>query len=271
MYSELLPYLRCVRCTAATLELDVRETDLHEIVAGTVRCTDCGGSMPIVDGILDALIEPLPRVPAQLVNYSAVGAWGYERLWRWQALSLLSGQRFPLRDELRLVRGLMQPDRGGLIVDAACSTALYGRALVAPDAVVASVDHAWAMLREARRFARHEGKRISCVRASAQFLPFQSGSASGYAIGGSLNEIGDIDAMLREARRVVHDDGRFVTMHLSRATTIAGRLLQRGMATGGIVFPTDHDLGGRFQAAGWRRMAHWQWRVVNIDLLIPGL
>jgi ubiquinone/menaquinone biosynthesis C-methylase UbiE/uncharacterized protein YbaR (Trm112 family) len=267
MYRELVPYLQCPRCASAALDLHVRGEERDEIVAGALRCEQCGSTMPIRDGIVDALVEPLPQNPAQLVNYTRFGAWGYERLWRWQALSLLSGQHFPLRDELRLVRALVAPERGGLVVDAACSTALYGRALVAPSTVVVSVDHAWAMLQEARRYARREGKRMSFVRARVQTLPLRDGCASGYAMGGSLNEVGDIAATLREARRVVAADGRLVSMNLVRAQSAPGRALQNALATGGLLFPDAAGLNRTFAGAGWRLMAQWRWRVVEISLL----
>ena len=269
MYRELMSYLQCSRCAAPVLDLVVRREEHDEITEGALHCAQCRSAMPIVRGIVDALADRLPLRPAQLVNYTSVGAWSYERLWRWQALSLLSGQRFPLREELRLVRGLMEPQRGGLIVDAACSTALYARALVAPSNIVVAVDHAWSMLHEARKYALHEGKRISFVRASVQTLPLRTGSANGYAMGGSLNEIGDIAAMLREAHRVTSNDGRFVTMNLTRASTALGRLLQDVLATGGLEFPTARNVARRFTAADWRLMAQWQWGVVMISLLRP--
>jgi ubiquinone/menaquinone biosynthesis C-methylase UbiE len=127
----------------------------------------------------------------------------------------MSGAPFPLRDELRLVRALLAPERGGLVLDVACSTGLYARACaaVAPQATVVAVDHSTAMLRETQRYARRAGLRISCVRAAAQALPFRSGAATAYGMGGSLNEIGDIAGMLAEVRRVLSDDGRFVSMH----------------------------------------------------------
>src|ERR671916_735388 len=73
---------------------------------------------------------------------------------------------------------------------AACSTGLYARALAraAPGAVVAGIDHSWAMLREARRRALQRGLPISFVRAIAQALPLRSASVAGYTMGGSLNE-----------------------------------------------------------------------------------
>jgi SAM-dependent methyltransferase len=232
----------------------------------------CAHVTPIQDGILDAIDgAPVPVTPAQLTNYLPPAAWGYERLWRWQALSLLSGKRFPLREELKLVVGLMDPQRGGLLIDVACSNGLYARAfaLAAPTAVVAGIDHSRPMLEEARRYARRAGLAISFVRASAQSLPFASGTVAGYGMGGSLNEIGDIDAALVEARRLLADDGRLVTMNLLAAERGWGRLPQRLLATGGITFPEQASLNRQFERAGLCPVAQWRWRVVEISLLLP--
>ena len=270
MYPNLLPFLRCPVCSDAPLVLVVGREDAGEVLEGGVCCERCGHVTPVIEGILDTIQDaPVAVTPAQLTNYLPPAAWGYERLWRWQALSLLSGRRFPLVDELRLVCGLLAPERGGLVLDVACSTGLYARGIarVAPKAVVAAVDHSAAMLHEARRRARHAGLPISFVRATAQSLPIGSGRAAGYAMGGSLNEIGAIGQMLYEARRVLGPDGRFVSMNLLQAVSGWGRLLQRLLQSGGIEFPEQAALNRRFAAAGLRLVAQWRWRIVAISLL----
>jgi ubiquinone/menaquinone biosynthesis C-methylase UbiE len=242
------------------------------VLEGALECRRCGQATPIEEGILDTLAgAPVPWTPAQLANYLPPIAWGYERLWRTQALRLLSGKPFPLRDELRLVCGLLAPWRGGLVLDVACSTGLYARAFAAtaPQSCVVAVDHSTAMLREAQRHARRGGLRISCVRATAQVLPFRTGTATVYGIGGSLNEIGDRHGMLAETRRVLGADGRFVSMHLLAAGSNWGRALQRLLGAGGIVFPRPSELATAFATAGLRRVAEWRWQIVGIDMLLP--
>lgn len=144
----------------------------------------------------------------------------------------------------------MQPQRGGLYLDVACSNGLYARALArvmgAQTGHVIGIDHAWPMLVDARRRAIHAGLRISYIRAEAQTLPVQHASAAGVVIGGSLNEIGDLDTCLDEVRRVLHEDGRFVAMTLTQARTAGGKALQRAMASGGIQFWSVRELLKRF-------------------------
>jgi ubiquinone/menaquinone biosynthesis C-methylase UbiE len=264
MYPDLLPFLQCPTCSSSPLLLVVGREEGDDAIEGGLKCDRCRHVTALGAG-------PVPVNPAQITNYLPAAAWGYERLWRWKALDLLSGRRFPLAEEIKQVCALLEPERGGLLLDIACSSGLYARAFAkrAPAAIVVGVDHSWAMLREARRYARREGLRISFVRASAQALPFCSASAAGYGMGGSLNEIGDIDTTLGEARRVMRRTGRFVSMHLLAAESGWGRLLQRLLSGGGIEFPEQVALNRRFAAAGLDLVSQSRWRVVEISLLVP--
>lgn len=240
VYSEALSALRCPTCRRG-LTPDIRETDGGgDIITAGLACAGCTRTYPVREGIADFLGVPRPATPAQFVNELPATAWAYERLWRPFALTLLSQTPFPYRRELPLIAELMQPDRGGLFLDVACSNGLYARALTramrhAPGHVV-GIDHSLVMLRDARQRARLAGLRISYVRAEAQALPIASGHAAGVVIGGSLNEIGDLDECLHETRRVLASDGRFVAMTLVQAKTWLGRIVQRALAPGGIQF-----------------------------------
>lgn len=267
MYADLLPFLHCPVCAADPLSLVEADEADGEIVAGVLRCTHCSTQTQIVDGIWDTLAgDPLPRTPAQLTNYLPLAARGYEPLWRWQALSRLSGRRFPLREELTLLRDLIQPQADQVYVDVACSVGLYARTLARSGATVAGVDHSWAMLREARRVAKQQGLRIGYVRARAQALPFVDGAAAGTTMGGSLNEIGDEQRALVEMARVTQANGRLFCMNLLQAQTAWGRTLQDLLGTGGINFFDHLTLNGWLADAGWQIKAQWRWRVVVITL-----
>ncbi|HEX6290404.1 MAG TPA: class I SAM-dependent methyltransferase, partial [Herpetosiphonaceae bacterium] len=183
------------------------------------------------------------------------------------SLSLLSGRAFPLREELTLLRGLVQPRDGQMYMDVACSAGLYARALAVPGAIVVGVDHAWPMLHQARSLSRQRGQRISYIRASAQSLPIGDGVAAGVGMGGSLNEIGDQQAALREIQRVLQPGGRFFCMNLVEAQSRWGRIVQRVLVPGGVAFPPLPALDTWFERAGLGRLAQWRWRVVAITLL----
>ncbi len=272
MYDDLLPALRCPTCFATPNLRDPRRDAAGEILSGTLHCA-CSAIYPIRDGIADFLGPPRPPTIAQLTNELPATAWAYERLWRPFALTLLSGESFPYHRELALVTGWVGAVRGGLFVDVACSNGLYARALAraighAPGHVV-GIDHALPMLQEARQRARAAGVRVSYLRASAQALPVASGAASGVTIGGSLNEIGDLDACLHEVRRILADDGRFVTMTLLSAQGAIGRVVQRAVSAGGIVFWSREDLLQRFRAAGLFPQRDEQYGIVLFTLACP--
>lgn len=267
MYADIVPFLQCPVCAANPLSLVEADEADGEIVAGVLRCTHCSTQTQIVDGIWDTLAgDALPLTPAQITNYLPLAAKGYEPLWRWQALSRLSGRRFPLREELTLLRDLIQPQADQFYVDVACSAGLYARTLARAGATVVGVDHSWAMLGEARHIAKKQGLQISYVRARAQALPFRPGTAAGTTMGGSLNEIGDKQGALAEMARVTKPNGRLFCMNLLRAESVWGRALQDLLGTGGINFFDQPTFNGWLADTGWQSRAQWRWRVVAITL-----
>lgn len=274
MYADLLTQLACPACHAALALAHERRDTAGEIVAGELACAGCGARYLIRDGIADFLGSPRPSSPAQLTNEWPLTAWAYERAWRPFALTLLSREPFPYRRELPLIADLMQAQRGGLYLDVACSNGLYARALArtmrgAPGHV-AGVDHSLPMLRQAREFARAAGLRVSFLRAEAQALPVAGGQAAGVAVGGSLNEIGDLDGCLAEARRALAADGRFVAMTLSRADSAPGRAIQQLLGPGGIAFWSADELGERMARHGLLARQHEQHGLVMFHLAVPG-
>jgi SAM-dependent methyltransferase len=273
VYPDILPYLRCPTCHLPLALQDIHVAADDEILGGDLGCAGCGARYPVRDGIADFLGPPRPPTPAQLTNELALTAWGYERAWRPFALTLLSGEAFPYRRELPLISGLVESRRGGLYLDVACSNGLYARALArtmqgAPGHV-AGFDHSLPMLKQARRFAREAGLRISYVRAKAQALPVVAHAAAGVVIGGSLNEIGDLGACLSEVRRTLAADGRYLAMTLARATTPAGCRLQQLLRLGGIAFWTPEELAREFRQHGLWIVSRWKYGLVMFDLALP--
>jgi len=274
MYAEALEYLASPHHLDALLVLEPgeRRADDGEIVSGVLRCPVSAARYPIVEGIAD-LLGPIrfPESLTQALNLLPLTAWGYERAWRPNALTLLSGEPFGYERELPLISAMAAPERGGLMVDVACSNGLYARALEharggAPGHVV-GIDYAMPMLRQARAFARAEGLRISYVRARAEALPFAAGAASVLAMGGSLNEIGNAARALRELRRVLAPSGRVALMSLVRDESGPGRAMQSFLGLAGVSFPTLEQLNRAFAVAGLRLRAQWRYRVVVFSLL----
>jgi len=273
VYRDILPYLRCPTCHLPLALQHSRAADNDEIVGGDFECAGCGARYPVRDGIGDFLGPPRPPTPEQVTNELPLTAWIYERGWRPFALTLLSGESFPYQRELPLIAGLVEPQRGGLYLDVACSNGLYARALArtlrGSPGHVAGFDHSLPMLKQARRYARAAGLRISYLRAKAQALPVVAHAAAGVVIGGSLNEIGDLDACLAEVRRTLALDGRYVAMTLARARTPGGRLLQQLLGLGGIAFWTPAELEAAFIRHGLRTVARWKYGLVMFQLALP--
>jgi SAM-dependent methyltransferase len=219
----------------------------HTVAVGSL---DVYVSEPqFVDGIWDAMQgRSAPRTLAQLSNVIPLTARLYEDTWRRRSLTLLSGRLFPIDEELAELRAFVS---GGTVVDVGCSEGLYARALAAHGAHVVAVDHSMAFLRRAGWRARREGVRIDLVRALAQHLPLVDDSCDAAVIGGSLNEIGDLDGCLRECARVVRPGGRLFVMSLVRARTRRGRALQTLLRPSGIMFPTSDETIDLVTSAGF--------------------
>ena len=252
MNPAVLPLLRCPR-SHTPLHLERATYRDGWIWQGTLR-SERGDYWPIRAGIVHLLARSAAWNGAQIVNLLPWAAWGYERLWRRRALSLLSGRPFPVAEEAAIVVAQVAPERGGAYLDLACSTGLYGRTLAqaAEQSVVISLDHSEAMLRETARYASADGVRVTLIQALAEDLPFGDGVLAGVVCGGSFNEFTDRDRVLSDVRRILQPDGRSVWMQAQRAPTWAGRTLQAFLSPGGVAFPSGDALAQGLASAGLR-------------------
>lgn len=81
-----------------------------------------------------------------------------------------------------------------------------------PACAVTGVDFAAPMLRLAREAAARRGLEVSFREADGTALPFPSGSFDAVTIGYGLRNFADVDAGLREFRRVLGPGGRLVVL-----------------------------------------------------------
>ena len=193
----------------------------------------------------------------------------YERVWRRRALTLMTGESFPVARELSVLNDWANIQPGESVVDLGTSTGLYARGVAAHvDATVFAIDLSWGMLREAKKYiAREERRGIVLMRAAAERLPFYDEALDAVVVGGSLNEMKSMPVALREARRVTREGGRMFVMGLTRANTRRGRWLQRFLGRGGIHFPTVNTFNSMMREAGWAIQGQHKRGIVLFTLL----
>ena len=115
---------------------------------------------------------------------------------------------------------LLQAPHGGHIVDLACGTGDIVFHLLKTDASlhVTGVDFCEPMLAQAReRAGRQKAGNAEFVEGDVLQLPFADNSFDGATMGFATRNVVDIDAMLREVRRVLKPGARFVNLDMSKA------------------------------------------------------
>ncbi|MBV9972946.1 MAG: bifunctional demethylmenaquinone methyltransferase/2-methoxy-6-polyprenyl-1,4-benzoquinol methylase UbiE [Candidatus Eremiobacteraeota bacterium] len=128
---------------------------------------------------------------------------GFDEMWRNRAI-----------DQLRL-------QQGDTILDLCCGTGDICFHLVRRDPTlkVTGVDFCPPMLERARERAHHEAPDadMQFLEADVMALPFADRSFDGATMGFSMRNVVDIDATLREIRRVLKPGARFVNLDVSKA------------------------------------------------------
>ena len=121
----------------------------------------------------------------------------------------------------------------------------------APSTRVTGVDVSERMLALARHRATNEstGRRFEARSADAHALPFVDGSFDRVVAGFAVRNFGDLDAGLREMRRVLKPTGRAVILEFSTAPNALVRALNR-FYTHALVPRIAAALGG--DAAAYR-------------------
>lgn len=191
---------------------------------------------------------------ANLTNYLPGAGAGYEPLWRGRSLSLLTGDDFSNEREMEKVFGLASLESGGLFLDLGCSSGLYTRNAarrLEGSGDIIGIDIAPSMLKQAVANSSSRPAPPPYVRADAKRLPFADGSFSGALCGGSLNEFGEPQRVLRETSRVLKPGGRLAIMGILKATTKNGLRLQRLLSTGGINFFAPEEVTSLLSHSGF--------------------
>ncbi len=228
-------------------------SNLNRPVNGTV-CSAAGDEYPIKNNIVDLITSDKKRSLAQSTNDWTLTASVYEDLWRVRSLSLLTGESFPIERERDLLLNWLNTEAEKLYLDIGCSTALYARLLkkAEPESLQVAIDFSKAMLQEARLKAEADEVDIYLMRADAREMPFFSKTFDGLAMGGTLNELSAPEKVLYECRRVIKDEGTFFMMHLIKADSWYGRVIQSSAEWSGINFWTVEESNRIFEKAGFK-------------------
>ena len=115
---------------------------------------------------------------------------------------------------------LLNPRPGAEILDLCCGTGdvVFHLLRTDPTLQVTGIDFCEPMLAGARERARKEaGRSVRFVEGDVMALPFENGTFDGATMGFSLRNVVDIDATLREIRRVLRPGSRFVNLDVSKA------------------------------------------------------
>ncbi len=115
---------------------------------------------------------------------------------------------------------LLAAPKGASVVDLCCGTGDLAFHLVRgdPSLHVTGVDFCEPMLDAARARAPREARAdVAFVQADVMALPFDDRSFDGAIMGFSMRNVVDIDATLREVRRVLRPRARFVNLDMSKA------------------------------------------------------
>jgi demethylmenaquinone methyltransferase/2-methoxy-6-polyprenyl-1,4-benzoquinol methylase len=102
--------------------------------------------------------------------------------------------------------------RGDRVLDAACGTGDLALADAKAGGEVTGLDFSPAMLERARRKA----PQLEWVEGDALALPFEDGSFDAATVGFGVRNLDDLEAGLRELRRVLRPGGRLGVLEITR-------------------------------------------------------
>ncbi len=156
---------------------------------------------------------------------------------------------------------------GDRVLDACCGTGDLALAARARGADVVGLDFSEAMLERARAKSRE----VEWVQGDMLALPFEDGSFDAVTVGFGVRNVADLDAGLRELRRVLRGGGmvgileitrprgalaRFYRLWFDRVVPALGRVLPGGAAYTYLPasvrrFPGPEELAARLERAGF--------------------
>jgi demethylmenaquinone methyltransferase / 2-methoxy-6-polyprenyl-1,4-benzoquinol methylase len=159
---------------------------------------------------------------------------------------------------------------GDRVLDACCGTGDLALEVRRRGGVVTGLDFSERMLERARR----KGPALQWVQGDVLALPFEDGAFDAATVGFGVRNVADLEAGLRELRRVLRVGGRlgileittprgrlapFYRVWFDRVIPVLGRVLPGGSAYAYLPasvrrFPDPDDLAGLLAAAGFQKV-----------------
>jgi demethylmenaquinone methyltransferase/2-methoxy-6-polyprenyl-1,4-benzoquinol methylase len=166
------------------------------------------------------------------------------------------------------VEAVVQP--GDRVLDACCGTGDLAIAAEREGGFVTGLDFSTAMLERARR----KSETIEWIEGDLLALPFDDGSFDAATVGFGVRNVADLDAALRELRRVLRPGGRlaileitqprgllrpFFSLWFDRIVPVLGKVLPGGKAYAYLPasvrrFPTAEQLAALLEGHGFEQV-----------------
>lgn len=276
-----LPMLRCPECRQNAFEWFTDDSmPLDRTTHGALVCHACTTCFRYHNGVLEFLkSRPECLTLAQRSNFSRLVYRNYQRWWRHWIMSLLTAGWFPYDAESDRLRLMTEPHLNAHRVFLDIGTAhgsyaltLAGALKAAPQGgFVIAVDFSLGMLAEAVKRAEKLGiqDRILFILSDVENLPFRDCVVDRVTCGGGLNEYGRVETALREVRRVMKDDGKFIAMHLHRGNGVHALVQEFIHHTSGLRFPDMRDWAGLFSKTSFRHQVQFVKGIVSWTTLTP--
>lgn len=233
-----------------------------EIAESALECRECRHAYPLVNGIPDFVRDDSAgrrRLSTRLIMpLIGLVAGIYEtRLWYAPFLRVFGGPGAPsFRGLTEIMLEKMDFPAQGVILDAACGPATWGRRIAAPERHIHGIDLTWPMLRRGAAYVA--GGRIPNVQlahARVEMLPFQDATFDGAVCGGALHLFPDVVRSLKEIGRTMKPGARFVGMtftHGDRGLLSLGWLRQRTSRDAGLHIFDLGELAEDLARAGFK-------------------
>ncbi|MDY6778968.1 MAG: class I SAM-dependent methyltransferase [Halobacteria archaeon] len=184
--------------------------------AEPLRCTDdgCASVYKVSEGIPDFADEHEPDGHSRRMMrlFDLVSSVYETPLWYPLGIRLGSSFSVSVSDVVGSVRRSIEPSSSDRVLDAACGTGIFARAIAPHVERVDGVDLSWEMLKEARR--RTDDGSTVLARADVEKLPYEDEVFDAAVCSGALHVLPNTRETVKEISRVLKPGGCFAGMTL---------------------------------------------------------